>query len=85
MPLCLCGRGEDSSACRELSNFWEELDELSVVFWWWWGGETQDEGWKLAGHAKQTAIVKGCHQWTNKNWKSDWKNRKGELCFPELI
>lgn len=42
MHLCLCGRGEDSSGCKELSSFWEELDELSVVFWG--DKQTQDEG-----------------------------------------
>lgn len=69
MHLCLCGSGEDSSGCRELSSFWEELDELSVVFWSGGGGgdkHRQDEGWKLAGRTKQTAIVRGCHRRTNK-------------------
>lgn len=69
MHLCLCGRGEDSSGCREPSSFWEELDELSVVFWL--GGKREMNtdrmrGGNLAGHTKQTALVEGCHHWTNK-------------------
>lgn len=72
--MCLCGKGEDSNGCRALSNFWEELDELSVVFWRK-GGGTNTHRMKLAGPAKQTVAVKGCHRRTNR--KSDLKNRKG--------
>lgn len=51
MHLCLCGRGEDSSGCRELSSFWEELDELSVVFW---GGRGANTDRMRAGNALDT-------------------------------
>lgn len=81
MHLCLCGRGEDSSGCREPSSFWEELDELSVVFWVGVGVEgdkhRQDESWKLAGHTKQTAIVEGCHHWTNKKQEVCCEKQEG--------